>query len=219
MKDGFPFHHACRPLCNTGAHGQVIWVALEQVGIETNAKGLSPVLILPWRALRGRDSPMYKIIGADRKEYGPVSTEVICAWIADGRANGLTLAQAEGSTEWKPLLALPDFEMALAVHDGLRPGHPATMSGGAGFPGPRPDIPTYLVWSILCMVLCCPIPGVPALIYASQVNPKLDAGDLPGAKKNNSATAHAIATTSTASVSRLSVSRWATRFMFSAKAL
>ena len=126
---------------------------------------------------------MYKIIGADRKEYGPVSTEVICAWIADGRANGLTLAQAEGSTEWKPLLALPDFEMALAVHDGLRPGHPATMSGGAGFPGPRPDIPTYLVWSILCMVLCCPIPGVPALIYASQVNPKLDAGDLPGAQK------------------------------------
>ena len=30
---------------------------------------------------------MYKVVGADRREYGPVSRETILEWIAQGRAN------------------------------------------------------------------------------------------------------------------------------------
>jgi hypothetical protein len=52
---------------------------------------------------------MYKIIGADGHEYGPVTGEQLRQWIADGRANGQTKAQAEGSTEWRPLSAFPEF--------------------------------------------------------------------------------------------------------------
>jgi TM2 domain-containing membrane protein YozV len=52
---------------------------------------------------------MYKVIGADGKEYGPVSAEQLRQWIQQGRASLQTQAQAEGSTEWKPLGSFPDF--------------------------------------------------------------------------------------------------------------
>ncbi len=52
---------------------------------------------------------MYKVIGADQKEYGPVSFEQLKQWIAQGRANASTTARADGSTEWKPLSAFPEF--------------------------------------------------------------------------------------------------------------
>src|SRR4051812_27037715 len=52
---------------------------------------------------------MYKIIGADQKTYGPISREQILQWIAENRANAQTQVQAEGSDEWKPLSAFPEF--------------------------------------------------------------------------------------------------------------
>jgi Domain of unknown function (DUF4190)/GYF domain 2 len=56
---------------------------------------------------------MYKLIGADGKEYGPISAEVVRQWIAEGRANGLTKVLPEGATEWKSLSDLPEFAPAL----------------------------------------------------------------------------------------------------------
>jgi hypothetical protein len=58
---------------------------------------------------------MYKIIGADGRPYGPVSVEQVREWITSRRANAQTLAQAEGSSEWKPLSAFPEFTEALAA--------------------------------------------------------------------------------------------------------
>lgn len=55
---------------------------------------------------------MYKILGADRREYGPVTAEHLQQWIDQGRANATTLAQAEGSTEWRPLGSFPEFSFA-----------------------------------------------------------------------------------------------------------
>jgi TM2 domain-containing membrane protein YozV len=52
---------------------------------------------------------MYKIIGADGQQYGPVNAETLRHWIAENRANGQTLAQAEGATEWKPLSTFAEF--------------------------------------------------------------------------------------------------------------
>lgn len=48
--------------------------------------------------------------------------------------------------------------------------------------GPRPDIPNYLVQAILATICCCIPLGIPAIIYASQVNTKLAAGDIAGAQ-------------------------------------
>ena len=46
---------------------------------------------------------MYKIIGADQKEYGPVSGEQLRQWIAEGRVSGQTMVQSEGDPNWRPL--------------------------------------------------------------------------------------------------------------------
>jgi hypothetical protein len=74
---------------------------------------------------------MYKIIGADGKEYGPVTGLQISQWIAEGRANASTTAQAEGATEWKPLAEFPEFAAALAVKTALPPqAVPAPVSSG-----------------------------------------------------------------------------------------
>ena len=52
---------------------------------------------------------MYKIIGADRQQYGPVSADQVRRWLVEGRADGRTLIQLEGTTEWKALSQFPEF--------------------------------------------------------------------------------------------------------------
>jgi len=52
---------------------------------------------------------MYKIIGTDGKQYGPVGANEIRRWLAENRVNARTVAQTESSSEWKPLVAFPEF--------------------------------------------------------------------------------------------------------------
>ena len=52
---------------------------------------------------------MYRIVGKDGQQYGPVTAEQLRGWIAENRANAQTLVQAEGSQEWKPLGSFPEF--------------------------------------------------------------------------------------------------------------
>ena len=47
---------------------------------------------------------------------------------------------------------------------------------------PGTTIENYLVFAILATVLCCLPAGIPAIVYAAQVNGKLQAGDVAGAK-------------------------------------
>jgi len=56
---------------------------------------------------------MYKIVGADGRQYGPVNAEEIRRWIADQRVNAQTLVQMEGSQEWKPLGSFAEFAAGL----------------------------------------------------------------------------------------------------------
>jgi uncharacterized membrane protein len=64
---------------------------------------------------------MYKIIGGDQKEYGPVSADQIRQWIAEGRANAQTQVQAEGSANWQPLSTFPEFADVLAAQASTKP--------------------------------------------------------------------------------------------------
>jgi hypothetical protein len=57
---------------------------------------------------------MYKIIGANQVEYGPVTAEQLRQWIAEGRVNAQTSAQAEGGTTWKPISEFPEFAGSFA---------------------------------------------------------------------------------------------------------
>ncbi len=56
---------------------------------------------------------MFTIIGADGKEYGPVSAEKITEWIAAGRANGQTKAKRVGTDAWQTLAELSEFAAGL----------------------------------------------------------------------------------------------------------
>jgi TM2 domain-containing membrane protein YozV len=52
---------------------------------------------------------MYRIIGKDGQQYGPVTADQLRGWIAENRANTQTLVLTEGSQEWKPLGSVPEF--------------------------------------------------------------------------------------------------------------
>jgi hypothetical protein len=72
---------------------------------------------------------MYKIIGADQKEYGPISAEQLRQWLAEGRVNAQTRVLPEGATEWNALGSLPEFA---AVLPGPAPAPPAIPTPGPG---------------------------------------------------------------------------------------
>ena len=74
---------------------------------------------------------MYKIIGADQKEYGPVTSDQLRQWIRDGRLNAQTQARLEPSGEWQPLSNFPEFA---DVFGAAAPGAPVP----APTPGPTP---------------------------------------------------------------------------------
>ena len=52
-----------------------------------------------------------------------------------------------------------------------------------GQPAQQQMPPSYLLWSVLSLVLCCLIPAVVALIYSLQVSSKFYAGDIAGAHR------------------------------------
>ena len=58
------------------------------------------------RSLRLGATDKFRIVGSDRKIYGPVLGAKIMEWIGDGRIDWQTLAKNEGGGEWKPLSAL-----------------------------------------------------------------------------------------------------------------
>ena len=73
---------------------------------------------------------MYRIIGGDGQEYGPVSASEVRQWIAEGRLNAQSRIRAEESTEWTTLGALPEFAGA------ARPAAPGLAPGAAPQPFP-----------------------------------------------------------------------------------
>lgn len=80
---------------------------------------------------------MYKIVGADGREYGPATAEQVREWIASGRADGRTSVQAEGAADWKPLSSFPEFAEALAAKTAIPPPPPPPSPAGA--PGSTVD--------------------------------------------------------------------------------
>jgi len=74
---------------------------------------------------------MYRIIGADGNQYGPISADQLRQWLAEGRANAQTKVLAEGTTEWKPLSEFPEFFPSASVPGATTPP-----------PSPLPGIPT-----------------------------------------------------------------------------
>jgi hypothetical protein len=62
------------------------------------------------------------------------------------------------------------------------PAPPVPAQPGAMVQAVSPSVPNYLVFAILATVLCCLPTGIAAIVYAAQVNGKLQAGDIAGAQ-------------------------------------
>jgi len=113
---------------------------------------------------------MYKILGADQKEYGPASADQIRQWIAEGRANGQTQVREEESSGWRSLSELHEFGAALAAKAAAPSAVPAV--GPPLIPPPlissHPRSSglaiTSLVLGLLSFVGCSIIAGIPAII-------------------------------------------------------
>jgi len=104
----------------------------------------------------GHNQFMYRIIGADGREYGPITTDQLRGWIAEGRANAQTIALAEGAAQWKPLIEYLEFAPVLA-----RMAPPAPAPGPISItPPPRTNSMAMTgmvmgILSITCGMCCC----------------------------------------------------------------
>ena len=74
---------------------------------------------------------MFTILGADGKEYGPVATDKIAAWIKGGRANLQTKAKRVDETEWKTLGDFPEFAASAAAMPPPPAAGPTLAAGSA----------------------------------------------------------------------------------------
>src|SRR3954468_22540120 len=121
---------------------------------------------------------MYRIIGADQKEYGPVNADQIRQWIATSRATGSTKVQPEGSTEWKLLSELPEFAEALSA------AHPLPSLPSQATPGGPPQTSGMAIASLICGIvglfvcITAPVGLVLGFIARSQI--KKSQGQLKG---------------------------------------
>jgi len=116
---------------------------------------------------------MYKIIGADGREYGPVTAEQLRRWVAEGRVNAQTQVRPEGSTEWQSIGIRPEFAaLFLApVPAGFAPLTVGSIRKTNGF------ATSGLIFGSLSWFLCCCY-GMPlnflgivfSLIALSQIN-------------------------------------------------
>ena len=94
---------------------------------------------------------MYKILGADGRQYGPVNADQLRRWIAEGRANAYTQALAEGAADWKPLGALPEFAALFQM------AAPPAITHFAGYR----RMNASAVWGLVCGIVslfgcfCC----------------------------------------------------------------
>jgi hypothetical protein len=97
---------------------------------------------------------MYKIVGADGRQYGPVNEDQIRRWIVEGRANAQTQALAEGAMQWKPLGVLPEFAAAFGQQIPQVPPSISAISGSH-----LRTTNSFATWGmilgILALVCCC----------------------------------------------------------------
>ena len=76
---------------------------------------------------------MYKILGGDGNEYGPVPVDQLRQWVREGRANAQTQVRREGDPSWSPLGGLAELADVFNAPPTIAP--PGSHTGAAA-PGP-----------------------------------------------------------------------------------
>jgi Domain of unknown function (DUF4190)/GYF domain 2 len=120
---------------------------------------------------------MYRIIGSNQLEYGPLTAEQLRQYIVEGRADANTQTKYEGTENWKPLSSFPEFASALNT---APPGYvrPPAVSYAAQPPKNSGMAITSLVFGLLSIFVgwaCCgPLLSLLGVIFGiiaiSQIN-------------------------------------------------
>jgi len=113
---------------------------------------------------------MYKIIGIDGKEYGPVDLDQLRQWIAQGRVNAQTRLKAGDAADWKPAAEIAEVA-ALLTPTAKQPGPAPAASVPPVLKAPAPSTQEKglaifsFVLGLVSFVLCLSaITGIPAII-------------------------------------------------------
>ena len=115
---------------------------------------------------------MYKIIGQDGKEYGPITAEQLRRWILENRVESRTPVFADGAKDWTFAGLLPEFAAlfpaaATQVPPTIAPPSQPRKNNSYAVAG--------LVFGIVSFLCCCkflfaPLGIIFSLIGLSQIN-------------------------------------------------
>ncbi len=78
---------------------------------------------------------MYRVKGADQREYGPISTEQVRLWISENRLNRYTLASTEENPAWRPLSQFAEFADLISA----QPAAVSNIPASANIPPATPN--------------------------------------------------------------------------------
>lgn len=118
---------------------------------------------------------MYKIIGANGQQYGPVDGEQLRKWITQGRVERTTPVFVDGTHDWNFVGLLPEFA-------GCFPPPPPTIAPLPTAAGQLPRTNSYALAGMICGIFsiipfccCCGFPfSLLGLIFSligwSQIN-------------------------------------------------
>src|SRR2546423_7623620 len=116
---------------------------------------------------------MYRIQGADQRQYGPVSGDIVRQWIAQGRILRTTLIQAEGATDWRPASQFAEFAEALgsapapssaAPPPPPPPPRPAAMPSAAPMAAQAGKTSGMAIASLVLAILTLPTCGIGGIV-------------------------------------------------------
>ena len=109
---------------------------------------------------------MYKIIGADGKEYGPVSIAQLKQWLAQRRINPQTRIQSPGSSEWRPASEVPELaDLFTSTTNPPAQGAPPLLGVAAAPSRSKGLAVASFVLGLCSIVLCLSlVAGLPAII-------------------------------------------------------
>jgi Domain of unknown function (DUF4190)/GYF domain 2 len=106
---------------------------------------------------------MYKIIGGDGREYGPVDAEQLRRWIIEGRADWQTLTQAVGIAGWKPLGSFSEFRPAVPP---IIAASPPPWSGSPATTGTNGMAVAGFAFGLLGLFCCGPLFSIPGIVLS-----------------------------------------------------
>src|SRR5690349_10035091 len=98
---------------------------------------------------------MYRIIGTDGRQYGPVPADQIRRWIAEGRVDSRTAIFTDGAKDWTFVGLLPEFAALFPA------GAPPVITLPLQARKTNPWATAGLVFGILSMLCFCMCGGYP----------------------------------------------------------